>query len=170
MNYSLLLFAIFQSIAFITTLFFGLTKLNILVSFLVASGFSLLLAGLTHIFQPQIAAKNIGWITNKHFQYEVGIANILVGLLCIGTLFFKQAQGKQAQGKQAQGKQAQGGNQLWILSAVVASTIWGWGNAIGHILSYLQEGNTNPGNIGWALYLDIFVPLTSILLYLNYAL
>ena len=147
MNFPVLFLIIFLITAFgITAFFYKLTKLNILLSFLAATGSSLLLAGAGHIFSPKIVAQNIGWQMNKYFQFEIGMANILVGVLCISTVFFKHA---------------------WLLPAITASTIWGWGNALGHILAYVQEGNKKPGNIGWALYLDIFLPLIAILLYLN---
>ena len=125
----------------------GLTKERILIAFLVSNGISLIFGGLSHIFVPKIVADNIGWQTSKNFQYEIGIANIILGILCVSTIYYR-------------------GN--WILSAILATSLWGWGNAIGHLLSWKNEGNTKEGNIGWVFYLDIFLPIISIILYYNY--
>ena len=89
--------------------------------------------------------KNI-FIYNQHklCLTEIGIANILIGILLIFSFYF---------------------DNQWILAGIVASTIWGWGNALGHIISYKKTKNKKSGNVGWALYLDIFLPLISIILY-----
>jgi len=127
--------------------YYGLTKENILVAFLVSNGISLILGGLSHIFFPSIVAQNIGWTTSRHFQYEIGIANIILGILCLNTIYFRDYS---------------------ILASVISTSIWGWGNAIGHIISWKKDGNTKSGNIGWVLYLDIFMPIISIILYCIY--
>jgi len=126
---------------------YGLTKEHILIAFLVSNGISLILGGLSHILVPNIVASGIGWKTCPPFQYEVGIANIILGILCLGTIHFRDS---------------------WILSTIVATSLWGFGNAIGHIMSLVNDGNRSPGNTGWALYLDIFLPITSIILYCIY--
>jgi hypothetical protein len=140
----LLLYFFFLIIAFLTVFKQGLTNYRILIAFLIASGFSIFLGGLSHILAPQIIAKQIGWTTSPPFQFEVGIANILIGVLLIFSYKFKKD---------------------WIFAALVANTIWGWGNALGHLLDYKNHNNTSSGNIGWPLYLDILVPIISIFLY-----
>ena len=141
----LLLLIIFLVIAFSIVAWMGFTKKRALIAFLIASGCSLLFAGISHIFVPGIVADNIGWNVCPEFQYEIGIPNILIGILLIFSFYF---------------------DNQWILAAIVASTIWGWGNALGHIISYKNTKNKKSGNIGWALYLDIFLPIISIILYL----
>ena len=140
-----LVYIIFLIIAFSIVAWQGFTKHRVLLAFLIASGFSMIFGGLSHIFLPNIVAQNIGWDTCPEFQFEIGIANILIGILLIFSYKFDKD---------------------WILAALVASTIWGWGNALGHIISYKKTKNKSSGNIGWALYFDIFIPIISIILYL----
>ena len=63
--------------AFSIVVWKGFTKKRVLIAFLIASGCSLLFAGISHIFVPDIVANNIGWNVCPEFQYEIGIANIL---------------------------------------------------------------------------------------------
>jgi hypothetical protein len=140
-----ILFSIFLIIAFSIVAWKGFTKQRVLLAFLIASGASMIFGGISHIFVPTIVAQNIGWPVCPQFQFEIGIANILVGILLILTYKFDHD---------------------WILAAIVASTIWGWGNALGHVISYKKDKNKSSGNIGWALYFDILLPIISIILYL----
>ena len=133
-------------LTFSITTYFGLTRERVLIAYLVATGLSMIFAGLGHIFTPSIVSEQIGWYTAPQFQFEIGIANIAFGLLGLGTYFFR--------------------NQ-WLLATIVCFTIWGWGTAFGHIKSYLHDNNTMPGNTGWALSSGIFFPLIAICLYLN---
>ena len=139
-----ILFSILLILAFSFVAWQGFTKHRILLAFLISSGMSMLFGGMSHIFVPDIVAKNIGWKTCPEFQYEIGISNIIIGILLIMTFYFSND---------------------WILAAVISSTIWGWGNAIGHIISYTKTNNKSPGNTGWVLYFNIFIPLISIILY-----
>jgi hypothetical protein len=141
----IILLSLFLIFFFSIVVWKGFTKKRVLIAFLLATGCSLVFAGISHIFVPDIVANNIGWDVCPEFQYEIGIANILIGTLLILSFYF---------------------DNQWILAAIVASTIWGWGNALGHIISYNKHKNKKSGNIGWALYFDIFLPLISIILYL----
>jgi hypothetical protein len=124
----------------------GMTRERALIAYLVATGISQIFSGFGHIFVPLLVAKQIGWKVAPQFQYEIGIANIAFGILLLLTYFYRKE---------------------FIISTIIATTIWGWGNSIGHIQSYLKDGNISPGNTGWALYLDILLPLISIFLYKN---
>jgi len=124
----------------------GMTRERALIAYLVATGFSMIFGGIGHIFFPSIVAKQIGWKVSPHFQFEIGIANIAFGILSMLTFFYRKE---------------------FILSTIIATTIWEWGNSIGHIHSYLKDTNVSPGNTGWALYFDILLPLISIFLYKN---
>ena len=106
----------------------------------------MIFGGIGHIFFPEMVAKQIGWKVSPQFQFEIGIANITFGILSLLTYFYRIE---------------------FILSTIVATTIWGWGNSIGHILSYLKDKNVSQGNTGWALYLDLLLPLISIFIYKN---
>lgn len=124
----------------------GMTRERVLIAYLVATGISLIFGGLGHIFAPLKVSKQIGWKVAPQFQFEIGIANLTIGILSMLTFFYRRE---------------------FILSTIIATTIWGWGNSIVHIRSYLKEGNISPGNTGWALYLDLLMPLISIFLYKN---
>ena len=124
----------------------GMKRERALIAYLVATGISLIFGGIGHIFAPLKVSKQIGWKVAPQFQFEIGIANIAFGILSLLTFFYRKE---------------------FILSTIIATTIWGWGNSIGHIQSYLKEGNSSPGNTGWALYLDSLMPLISIFLYIN---
>jgi len=141
----LISFIILLIIAFSIVAWKGFTKYRVLIAFLMASGVNMMLGGLSHIFVPNIVSQNIGWASCPEFQYEVGIANILVGILLLLSYNFDND---------------------WILAAIVASTIWGWGNAIGHIISYKKTKNKSPGNTGWALYIGVLLPIINIILYM----
>jgi hypothetical protein len=123
----------------------GITKTKAFIAYTVAIGFYLIFAGFGHIFVPEIVAKGIGWKPSPEFQYEVGIANLVVGILSLLSYFTLRG----------------------ALQTVIATTLWLWGNAIGHILSYIKTKNSASGNIGWAFYLDIIIPIISIVLYNN---
>ena len=111
----IILLSLFLIFFFSIVVWKGFTKKRVLIAFLLATGCSLVFAGISHIFVPDIVANNIGWDVCPEFQYEIGIANILIGTLLILSFYF---------------------DNQWILAAIVASTIWGWGNALGHIISY----------------------------------
>ena len=64
-----------------------------------------------HVFFPATSAREIGWAVSP-FQYEVGVADLTVGVL--GVLAFWGDFGFQ-------------------VAAVVAATIWLWGDAVGHV-------------------------------------
>ena len=122
----------------------GITRERALIAYLVATGLALVFGGIGHIFAPLKVAQQIGWKVAPQFQFEIGIANITFGVLSMLTYFYRQE---------------------FVLAAIIATTLWGWGNSIIHIRSYLNEGNTAPGNTGWALYLDLLLPVGAIVLY-----
>jgi hypothetical protein len=90
-----------------------------------------------HVFFPEESAKNIGWAVSP-FQYEVGIADLTVGVL--GVLAFW-------------------GNFSFRLAAAIAGIVWYWGDAIGHVRQMVIANNFAPGNAGPWFWTDVFVPL-----------
>lgn len=90
-----------------------------------------------HVFFPEQAAKNIGWAVSP-FQYEVGIADLTVGVL--GVLAFW-------------------GNFSFRLAAAIAGIVWYWGDAIGHVRQMVVANNYAPGNAGPWFWTDVLVPL-----------
>lgn len=119
-----------------------------LLSFLVISiGISSLIGFVGHIFFADQIAADIGWAAGSPFQREVGFANLAIGVLGITCIWFR-------------------GN-YWI-ATVIATTIFLWGAAYGHIMDIIVHGNYAPGNAGGVLYDDILVPLITIVLLAAY--
>jgi hypothetical protein len=104
-------------------------------------GFTALYAFVLHAFLPALAAGTIGWPVSP-FQYEVAIANLSIGIIAIcstrQTYSFR-------------------------LATVIASTIWLWGNAIGHMYQMYLNNNFSVGNAGTWFWLDVFIPILLIL-------
>jgi hypothetical protein len=97
-------------------------------------------AAVFHLFFPQIAAADIGWEVSP-FQFEVGMADLAIGATaCLSfwrSLDFKAA-------------------------AVMVSSIFFLGDAVGHVKQMLVAGNFAPGNAGVPFYSDIALPLLMI--------
>jgi hypothetical protein len=72
------------------------------------------------------------------FQYEVGIADLTVGVL--GILAFW-------------------GNFSFRLAAAIAGIVWYWGDAVGHVRQMIVADNFAPGNAGSWFWTDVLVPL-----------
>ncbi|MDP3066385.1 MAG: hypothetical protein Q8N08_06560 [Methanobacteriaceae archaeon] len=89
----------------------------------------------------------IGWPAGNPFQSEVGIANLSYGIL--GLLCWKFR------------------DNFWIATAI-AITVFYWGAAYVHLINIAQTGNMAPGNAGFALYIDIIIPIILILLLVGY--
>ena len=104
---------------------------------LVAVGLPGIYTFVVHVFFPATSAANIGWAVSP-LQYEVGIADLTVGVL--GLLAFW-------------------GNFSFRLAAVVAATVWYGGDAIGHVRQMIVAHNFAPGNAGPWFWTDVLVPL-----------
>lgn len=109
---------------------------------LLGAGVGGIYAGVMHIFFGPMVAANIGWQPSP-FQYEVGVANLAVGLLCV--LAFRAGE-------------------AFRQAAVIGLACWLWGNAIGHIRQMIVAGNFAPGNAGVWFWTDVLAPLALIIL------
>ena len=110
-----------------------------------AIGFNDILAGLAHIFMgPEIAAQ-IGWPPGSPFQYEVGCANLALGV--VGVLCYRFR------------------DHFW-LGTILACLVFGWGAGIGHVRDILVNANFAPYNAGPILLYDFGVPLLLVALWL----
>ncbi len=98
-----------------------------------------------HVFFGDITAAAIGWL-NSPFQYEVGIANLGMGLIAVmafkASFDFRKA-------------------------AVITNVCWLWGAAIGHVYEMLVKGSFVPGNSGSWFWVDVFVPLILIFCFMK---
>ena len=100
-----------------------------------------------HVFMANTIATMIGWPAGNPFQTEVGIANLSFGILGILSLKIR--------------------DNFWI-ATVIAVSVFYLGAAYIHITNIAQTGNVAPGNAGYALYIDILIPIILIILLLAY--
>lgn len=107
-------------------------------SFFFVLGLMGLWAFMGHVFFPERAAAAIGWQTSP-FQYEVGVANLGIGVAGVVGAFW-------------------GGLGFRTAATIVAACFLG-GAGIGHIREIMATGNLAPGNAGPILYTDILTPL-----------
>lgn len=105
---------------------------------LVSLGLNSLWAFMGHVFQAEPVARSIGWETSP-FQYEVGVANLGIGLAAIGATFLGAPAG-------------------WAVFLVSASFLWG--AAWGHFREMRDAGNFAINNVGPIFWWDILTPLT----------
>jgi hypothetical protein len=95
-----------------------------------------------HVFFAEQAAASIGW-ANTPFQYEVGVANLGLGLAAIYAAF-------------------KGFEARFAVAIVGACFLIGAG--IIHIVDIVGQGNLAPGNAGPILVSDFLTPLAILVL------
>jgi len=95
-----------------------------------------------HMFFAEQAAASIGW-ANTPFQYEVGVANLGLGLAAIYAAF--------------KGFEAR-------LGVAIVGACFLIGAGIIHIVDIVGQGNLAPGNAGPILVTDFLTPLAILVL------
>ena len=105
--------------------------------FLFPLGLQGLWAFIGHVFFAEQAAASIGW-ANTPFQYEVGVANLGLGLAAIYAAF--------------KGFEAR-------LAVAIVGACFLIGAGIIHIVDIVGRGNLAPGNAGPILVTDFLTPL-----------
>ncbi len=128
-----------------TTQFWGTVVLRDVLYY--AYGWQMLGFATGHLLFSNAVAEYIGWPKDDPFQFEVGLADLGMGILGIMCCWFD--------------------GYFWLASIVIV-TVVGWGCAIGHIKHIVKNKNFNPGNAGFALYWDIFLPIVLIALGIIY--
>jgi hypothetical protein len=114
----------------------------------VGNGVFLVLEGLAHIGPTSNAlATSIGYAASM-FQWEVGWADIALGVLGMGCAW----------------RANRGG---WLTATVVSTVIALWGDAIGHVMQWVAHGNTAPSNV-YVLPGDVLMPLLMAVLLVMY--
>lgn len=104
-------------------------------------GFTGIYTFILHAFYPEVSAASIGW-TPSPFQFEVAMADLAIGVL--GVLSFNASYG-------------------FRLATVIASIVFLWGDAVGHIYQMVVNQNFMPGNAGTWFWLDLVIPLILLL-------
>ena len=110
--------------------------------FLFPLGLQGLWAFIGHVFFAEQAAASIGW-ANTPFQYEVGVANLGLGLAAIYAAF--------------KGFEAR-------LAVAIVGACFLIGAGIIHIVDIVGQGNLAPGNAGPILVTDFLTPLAILVL------
>ena len=110
--------------------------------FLFPLGLQGLWAFIGHVFFAEQAAASIGW-ANTPFQYEVGVANLGLGLAAIYAAF--------------KGFEAR-------LAVAIVGACFLIGAGVIHIVDIVGQGNLAPGNAGLILVTDFLTPLAILVL------
>jgi hypothetical protein len=110
-----------------------------------AAGWTSIGAFLAHTVFARKTAEGIGWTTND-FQYEVGFANLGIGVACLVASY-------------------QDVSQAWIIGATAVSVFYALAG-INHIIGIVREKNLAPGN-SIILLADFGVPISLWILLLN---
>jgi hypothetical protein len=96
-----------------------------------------LLTSYAHVFRPIETSASIGWSTSP-YEYEVGIADLTVGVLGILCMKFR--------------------GDFWLATAI-ANAVWLLGDAVGHVRQMTIYNNHASNNSGIFLAAEIVVPL-----------
>src|SRR5271169_1534979 len=88
-----------------------------------------------HVFRQMQTSASIGWATSP-YEYEVGMADLTVGVLGVLCLFFR--------------------DNFWLATAI-ANAVWMWGDAIGHVRQMMVNNNHAANNSGIFLVVEFTV-------------
>ncbi|MBL8582504.1 MAG: hypothetical protein JNL61_09800 [Rhizobiaceae bacterium] len=100
---------------------------------LLAVGVSYVWSGVFHVFFPNVAASSIGW-ANSPFQYEIGVADIAIGVVAIAS-FWRGFEFKAA--------------------VVIYIALFSLGVAIGHVYQMVTAHDYAANNFGVLLVITI---------------
>lgn len=125
-----------------------IVEISLLYLLVISVGAGALISGFMHVFNGPATAKMIGWQPGSPFQYEVGVADMAFGLICVLCIFFRGS--------------------FWI-AAIISNSVFLLGCMIGHIRSLSESDNLAAYNIGPNIIIaDLILPLLLIGLYLVY--
>jgi len=118
-----------------------------LLYLLIGIGISGILAYIAHVFYAANTAAYIGWPAGSPFQYEVGVANLGLGILGILCIWARR--------------------NFW-LATIIINGAFAWGIAYGHVAQMIKLLNYNPGNAGIVFWIDLLIPLITFVLFIIY--
>jgi hypothetical protein len=90
-----------------------------------------------HVFRPIEASASIGWATSP-YEYEVGMADLTVGVLGVLCLVFR--------------------GEFWLATAI-ADAVWLLGDGVGHIREMMVHNNYAEYNAGIFLVFELVMPI-----------
>jgi hypothetical protein len=122
----------------------GLLHASLINALVWLAGVNSLIIGSGHLTLPDPIARSIGWPVGNPFQWEVGLAGVLIGVLGVLAPSFDRD---------------------FQLAALLAFAIFYLGAAVGHVREMLTRHNFASGNAGFIFYYDIGAPLLVIALY-----
>jgi hypothetical protein len=96
-----------------------------------------LLTAYAHVFRPIETSASIGWMTSP-YEYEVGMADLTVGVLGVLCLWFRGS--------------------FWLATAI-ANAVWLLGDAVGHARQMTLNNNHAANNSGIFLVIEIIAPI-----------
>jgi hypothetical protein len=108
-------------------------------------GVASVLGAAFHVFDGVEIAKEIGFTRGDGgFQFENAMGDLAVGVTGLLCLRFRGT--------------------FW-LAVLLVTAIQYYGDAYGHVYQWLHNDNTEPGNVGIPLWLDLVIPTVGLLLY-----
>ena len=110
-------------------------------------GYQMVFFGIFHIFFGDKIAALIGWEKGSPFQYEVGLADLAMGVLGILCGYYTG---------------------LFWLATIIMTSIFLWGCVIGHLRDMIKNKNFNPGSSGFVFWWGLLMPIALIILYVYY--
>nr|NQU89818.1 hypothetical protein [Bacteroidota bacterium] len=110
-------------------------------------GYQMVASGIMHIFFGAKIAAYIGWPKGSPFQFEVGLADLGMGVLGIMCGYFDGS--------------------FW-LATIVISSVFLWGCVVGHLRDMIKNKNFNPGSAGFVFWWGLLMPIALIVLYMRY--
>jgi hypothetical protein len=100
---------------------------------LLAVGVAYVWSGFFHVFFPNVAASSIGW-ANSPFQYEIGVADLAIGIVAIASFWMRTE----------------------FKAAVVGYiTLFSLGVAVGHIYQAVEASDFAANNFGVLLIITV---------------
>lgn len=138
-------FAVVEVVQILTSGTAGLLDASLLNALTWLAGVNSIIIGSGHLTFPDPIAESIGWPAGSPFQWEVGLAGLVVGVL---------------------GVMSSGFGREFQLAAVIAFAIFYLGAAVGHVKQMVVERNFAAGNAGFIFWYDIAAPVLVIALYI----
>jgi hypothetical protein len=111
-------------------------------------GAATLIAGLQHLLNADRVAAYIGWAPGSGFQLELGWAEVGIAVAGCLAIWFRGP---------------------YLLAPALAASVLYMGAGLVHARDMARHGNFSPGSAGPVFYIDLIVPLLTVVLLVLYA-